>query len=203
MPTVTVRRFVALLATIGLAVLLLPGAVSAHSELVTADPAQGTTVASPYTGPIVLTFSEELATGSKADLANASGTVVASAVVDPAAKTMTVTPTAPLVAGAYEVRWTSIADDGDLLRGTVAFTVAAAPSSSPSPTPTASTAASVAPTLTGSPAPSIAPTPVPSAAGTPTGSGGDVILPIIIALVILGAGAVYLLRRRDRPADRT
>ena len=113
---------------------------------------------------------------------------------------MTITPTASLAPGAYEVRWTSIADDGDLLRGTVAFTVAPAPS--PSPSPTAS-AASAAPTPSETPIPSTAPTPLPSAAGTPAGSGGDVILPIIIALVILGAGAVYLLTRRNRPPDTT
>jgi methionine-rich copper-binding protein CopC len=201
MLTVTVRRFGLSLATVGLAVLLLPGAVAAHSELVTADPAQGTVVPSPYAGPIVLTFSEHLATGSKADLVTASGTVVSSAEVDPAAKTMTITPTATLAPGAYEVRWTSIADDGDLLRGTVAFTVAPAPS--PSPTASASAAPTVASAPAATPIPSTTPTPQPSAAGTPNGSGGDVILPIIIALIILGAGAVYLLTRRDRPADTT
>ena len=49
------------------------------------------------------------------------------------------------------------------------------------------------------PSPSAAPTPVPSADGGTTGSGGDVVLPIILALIILGAGAAYLLTRRNRP----
>lgn len=199
MPTVTVRRLAVLLTTIGLVLFLLPAAVIAHSEFVSADPAQGTVVPAPYAGPIVLTFSEHLATGSKADLVSASGTVVSSAEVDPTAKTMTITPTASVPQGTYEVRWTSIADDGDLLRGTVAFTVAPAPS----PTPTVSAATTATPTaVAATPIASLAPTPGPSAAGTPTGGGGDVILPIIIALIVLGAGALYLLTRRDRPAER-
>ncbi|MEA2611763.1 MAG: hypothetical protein QOG32_1489, partial [Chloroflexota bacterium] len=41
-----------------------------------------------------------------------------------------------------------------------------------------------------------------SAAGGTTGSGtSDVLLPIIVALIILGAGAAYLLSRRGRPTD--
>ena len=34
-----------------------------------------------------------------------------------------------------------------------------------------------------------------------TGSGSDVVLPIIVALIVLGAGAAYLLSRRNRPTD--
>jgi methionine-rich copper-binding protein CopC len=61
-------RFVAWLAIAALVVLSIPAVVSAHSELEKATPADKATVESPFTGPIVLTFSAALADGSKADL---------------------------------------------------------------------------------------------------------------------------------------
>jgi methionine-rich copper-binding protein CopC len=203
-----VRRVAAILSAVPLAVMLLPPLVAAHSELQTSDPAEGSTVPSPYSGPIVLTFSEHLASGSKADLADPSGATVAKAVVDPNAKTMTLTPTTPLSPGAWEVRWVSVADDGDLLRGIVKFTVAAAASAAVTASPDASLApsASAAPaSATPSAAPSTAPSPSssPSGAGTDTGGGGDVVLPIIVALIVLAAGAAYLLTRRNRPGGPT
>jgi copper resistance protein C len=198
------RRVAVLLLTVPLAVMLLPGLAAAHSELVTSDPAQGAVVPSPYTGPIVLTFSEHLASGSMADLVDSAGTTAAKAVVDPNAKTMTFTLTTPLAPGAWEVRWVSIADDGDLLRDIVKLTVAPVASSSAT---TASPVASVASSASAAPpstTPSAAPSPSPSGAGTTTGSGsGDVVLPIIVALIVLGAGAAYLLSRRNRPSDPT
>ena len=203
------RCVAVLLATVPLVVMLLPGLAAAHSDLVSSVPAQGAVVPSPYTGPIVLTFSEHLASGSMADLVDAAGTTVAQAVVDPNAKTMTFTLTTPLAPGAWEVRWVSIADDGDLLRDIVKFTIA--PTGSASATATASPVASVAPSASAAPpsatasaTPSAGTSPAPSSAGSTTGSGsGDVVLPIIVALIILGAGAAYLLTRRNRPPDAT
>jgi len=187
------RCVAALLLAVPLAVTLLPGLVAAHSDLVSSDPAQGAVVPSPYSGPIVLTFSEPLASGSMADLVDSAGTTFAKAVVDPNAKTMTFTLTTPLAPGAWQVRWVSIADDGDLLRDIVTFTVAASASTSPS-------ASAAAPSAI----PSATTSPSPSGAGTTTGTGGgDVILPIIVALIILGAGAAYLLTRRNRRLDTT
>jgi methionine-rich copper-binding protein CopC len=199
-----VRRVAAILMAVPLAVMLLPAMAAAHSELETSDPAEGANVASPYTGPIVLTFSEHLASGTKADLVDPSGATVAQAVVDPNAKTMTVTPTAPLSPGDWEVRWVSVADDGDLLRGIVKFTVATQASAAVTASPEASLApsASAAPaSATSTAAPS--PAPSPSGAGSSTGSGGDVVLPIIVALLVLAAGAAYLLTRRNRPSGPT
>jgi copper resistance protein C len=186
---------------------ILPAVALGHSELTKSVPAEGAVVPSPFTGPIVLTFSEHLATGSKADLVGPDGTTLAAATVDADAMTMTFTLTTPLDPGAYEVRWVSIADDGDVLRQPIVkFTVAAAPSPSPTPvaapTPTSQPSATPTPTaIPASPSPSTGPTPVPSAGGDTTGSGGDVVLPIIVALIVLGAGAAYLLSRRNRPAD--
>jgi copper resistance protein C len=188
-----------------LAVLLVPGLVAAHSELVSADPAANATVPSPYTGPIVLTFSEHLATGSKADLVDASGATVAAATVDPNAKTMTFKLTAPLAPGGYQVKWVSIADDGDVLRQPIVpFTVAAASTStSPSASATASAEPSASATAATTTVPSAAPTPSPSADTGGSSGGSDVIVPIIVALIVLGAGAAYLLTRRNRPTDAT
>ena len=190
------------------AVFLLPAMVVAHADLQTSDPARGSVVPSPFAGPIVLTFSEPLAEGSKADLIGSDGATVAGAMVDVTAMTMTIALTAPLDPGAYEVRWVSIADDGDVLRRPIVkFTVAPAPSpSTPVATATPSAAVTAAPTATpvpATPTPSLAPTPVPSGNGDTTGSGGDVVVPIVVALIVLGAGAAYLLSPRHRPADPT
>jgi methionine-rich copper-binding protein CopC len=193
------RRIAALVAAASLAVFLLPGLTAAHSELVSSDPALGSIVSSPFSGPIVLTFSEHLATGSKADLVAPDGTTIAAATVDGNAMTMSFALTGPLPAGAYKVQWVSIADDTDLLRGILTFTVSSAASDSP-PASIAPTASAAPTTTADSPSPSIGPTPVPSAAGDSSGSGSDVVLPIIVALIVLGAGAAYLLTRRNRPA---
>jgi hypothetical protein len=150
-----------------------------------------------------LTFSEHLATGSTADLVDATGATVASATVDPNAMTMTVTLATPLAPGAYQVKWVSIADDGDVLRQPiVTFTVAAAaasPSTGTSADPSAGSSATAAPTT----ASSAAPTPAPSPGSDSSGNGSDVVIPIIVALIVLGAGAAYLLTRRNRPPDTT
>jgi methionine-rich copper-binding protein CopC len=206
MQDIRVRRSAAIVVAATLAIFMLPGLVAAHSELVTSVPAQGATVPSPFTGPIVLTFSEHLAKGSKADLLGPDGATVAQATVDAAAMTMSFALTAPLAPGPYQIRWLSIADDGDLLRQPiVTFTVAAAPSPSPTAVASAAPSASAAPTAPPASAiPTTAATPAPSASGDPAGSSGnDVVLPIIVALVVLAVGAAYLLSRRNRPTDPT
>ena len=192
------------------AVFLLPAMAVAHADLQTSDPAQGAVVPSPFAGPIVLTFSEPLAKGSKADLIGSNGATVAGTMVDVTAMTMTIALTAPLDPGAYEIRWVSIADDGDVLRQPIVkFAVAPAPSpSTPVATATTSAVVSAAPTtatpsmaaVSSAPSPSLAPTREPSGSSDTTGNGGDVVVPIIVALVVLGAGAAYLLTRRNRPA---
>jgi methionine-rich copper-binding protein CopC len=202
---IRVRRLAALIASAALVVMLLPGPAAAHSELVSSVPAQGATVPSPFTGPIVLTFSEHLAKGSKADLLGPDGASIAKATVDAAAMTMTFALTDTLDPGAYQIQWLSIADDGDLLRQPIIkFTVAPAPTPSPTPVPSVEPSATTAPTAPPATAiPTTGPTPAPSAAGDPAGSSGDVVLPIIVALIILVAGAAYLLSRRNRPPDPT
>lgn len=193
-----------------LLLLALPGAVAADSDLERSTPAAGSTVPSPFDGPIVLEFSEPLAQGSKADLVGPGGTTVASATVNGPAATMTFSLDAALAAGGYLVKWTSVAEDTHVARGTFEFAVAPAVASL-SPAPTAEpTSASTEPPATASltsapdasaPAgsePSASSGPSPGGDGT-SGGGADVVLPIVVVLLIVGAGAAHLLSRRNRP----
>jgi methionine-rich copper-binding protein CopC len=183
--------------------LSLPVIVLAHAELDTSVPAAGSTVESPFDGPIVLTFTEPLGEGSEADLVGPGNGTVTTADVDGPDATMTFRLTGPLDPGPYEVRWTTLADDGHVGRGTFEFTVAPAPPT-PEPTPQPTAAATATPSATPETPPP--PTASPTAAATPsqTGDGGaaggtgDVILPIIVALLLVGTGGAYLLTRRNR-----
>lgn len=202
------RRSLALAITAAtfLLTLVAPAATLAHAELTGSTPADKSSVAGPFAGPITLTFSEALATGSSATLL-AGGTKVADATVSGA--TMTFTLASALAPGAYTIQWTGVAADKHVDRGTVAFTVTeptpapATPTpvpATPTPAPTAAPSATAAP-ATASPAPSIAATAAPVASATPAAgsaasSGGDVILPIVVALVFVALVAVTLLRKR-------
>jgi hypothetical protein len=156
-----------------------------------------------------MTFTEAVVGESHADLRDGGGAVPATSVLD--GDTMTLTPESALTDGDYEVQWTSIAADGDILRGTFLFTVAtpaspeptatAASSSSPTPGPTSSSSPSPSAVASPSLAPSPAATPLPSPSGTgdagDAGSSSDVILPIVLVALLIGGLALLLLRRRD------
>lgn len=188
-----------------LLVAMFPAIVIADAELEQSTPADGATVPSPFDGPIVMTFTAALAEGSTAELLDPDGAPVGSTVVDGPGATMTITFDTPLAAGTHRVRWVAVAEDTHLSRDTFEFTVAPAPPTpapTPEPTPTPEASATAAPATSPpiTPEPSVAPSPSPivdegSASGT-----ADVLLPIIVALVVVGAGAVYLLTRRDRPS---
>lgn len=180
-----------------LAASLLPLPVLAHAELVSSDPADGAVLAAPPSA-ITLVFDEPLADGSSFELVGPSGTV-GSGAIDPAAPTQLILATPSLAPGAYQVKWRSVADDKDIERGVLGFTIAS----------TSIPAAPTTPAETG-PGASTAPTTAPgSAVASPAASGGsgdaaagsstgDVLLPILAALVVVGAGAIYLLRRSPR-----
>lgn len=193
-----------------LLVLILPVAVAAHSELETSAPADGATVPSPFTGPIVLHFSAALASGSKATLLDPAGTTIATATVDGPGAAMAFALDGGLAPGLYEVKWTTVAEDTDVARGTIGFTVSpAAPTASPTATATATASAPppvpAAASPTASPsafpansAPSASPGASTAVGGDSSRGGGDVVLPILFALIVVGAGAAYLLNRRSR-----
>jgi methionine-rich copper-binding protein CopC len=191
------RRIATLLLAAALTTFLVPGLALAHAELETPTPADKSTVTEPV-AEVAGIYSEPMTPdGSSLVVKDATGATVASGTVDPEDDTrMVATPAAPLEGGAYTVESTAVATDGHIEHATWTFTVAIVAA----PSPAASTATSAAPTSApATPLPSVAPTPVPSATGSTTGSGSDVILPIVVALIVLGAGAAYLLSRRNRP----
>ena len=101
-----------------LAVLALPLVALAHVELESASPPDGAVLSEPP-AEIVLTFSAELNTSkSSVTLHDPAGTQIAKGAVDPAHDTVIwrLVPPATLAPGTYEIRWTSVALDGDLLR---------------------------------------------------------------------------------------
>jgi len=99
------------------------GAALAHAHLVSSDPAAGAAVAPPKA--ITLTFSEKLeARFSGAVLSRSGAPLGAQSRLDPSgAKTLTLSPGAPLSPGAYLVSWHAVSVDGHRTKGEVAFTV--------------------------------------------------------------------------------
>jgi methionine-rich copper-binding protein CopC len=201
-----IRRLATAVTVAAAALVLVPGLVLGHAELETATPADKSVVTEPV-AEVSGIYSEAMKPdGSSLVVKDATGTQVAKGSVDPEDDTrMFATPTTPLGNGAYTVESTTLAEDGDIEHAKWTFTVAVA--ASPSPTAVASAAASAvasaaATPLAATPIATVAPAPSPSGDGTATASGGDVVLPIIVALIVLGAGAAYLLTRRNRPSDQ-
>jgi len=205
-----IRRVATGLALAALTLSLVPGLVLGHAELETATPADDSSIDQPVT-EVSGTFSQRMDPDtSKLTVKLVGGGTVAEGRVDPDDdQLMVAIPDTPLGSGDYQVEWVTLSvEDDEIARGTWTFTVAVtatpSPSPTPAPTPTAAPSAAVtpAPTLVpATPVPSVAPTPAPSGDGSATGNASDVVLPIIIALVVLGAGAAYLLTRRTRPTD--
>ncbi len=195
----TGRRALVASALALLILLIATGSALAHSELVSSDPADKAVLAtSPTT--ITLTFSEDLDPGkSSFKLVGPAGTIGTGSVsADPVAMTLDGLALDP---GDYEIQWTSAALDGDILRGTLTFTVSeASPTPSPEP-PSAEPEATAAPSGEPSavPTPEATATPAPSAAPVePSDTSGDVVLPIVIALVLVAGVGAYVLRRSRR-----
>lgn len=184
----------------GTASLLAPATVTAHAEYTSSTPADKAVVPAPFGGPVIIVFSEDLAAGSKVEILGPTGASLGTST--------TIAPGHPSWLefafadapgpGAYTARWTSVADDGDLLRGEFTFTIVAAPPTATPLPPTAVPTATSAPTIAPSPSPASptpAPTPTPSAGGSGSGTGSDVVIPIAAAVVILGGFGLFLLRR--------
>lgn len=221
MPPGPAARLASVVAAIGI-LLALPAATLAHAALDTASPGPDSVVESQPEA-LVATFTEPVDPAKTTmEIRDAGGAVVArgaAADIDDAGLTMTISlPT--LADGTYEVRWTTAALDGHIERGTYRFTVvivaAASPSlepsleppaspsaaSSPSPTPvpvspspTPVTSSPVA-TPSASPALSASASPSPVDAGSAASEGAAVLLPVLAALAVVGALAVWFLRRR-------
>jgi copper resistance protein C len=152
----------------------------AHAELTASDPAQGASVAAPPQ-QVRLTFSEAVTlpdnpvtiTGPGGAAWTVGTPAIAGAVI-----TVPVQPSGP--AGAYTLSYTVIADDGDDVKGTVAFTL--------------TTAASTTTTTTEAPPPTTTASAAPVADTADPDSGMPVWVWILGAVVLAAAGAVVALR---------
>jgi copper resistance protein C len=186
--TVTHVARLACAVLLGLILLLIDAIpIAAHAELVSSDPADNADVEAPFDGPIVLTFDEALAPGSKADLKGPDGSTVGSATVD--GDKLVFRPDQALGPGRYTIQWTSIGADSDVDRGILAFMVVAPPATAtPPPAPTAPPAASASP--------------IPSGSGTPATGSADVLFPLFAAVIALLALGAFLLNRNRRSPGR-
>ena len=200
-PAVTRRALIAIAPAL-LLLLALAGPALAHSDLVSSDPSDGAVLSTPPT-TITLTFSEGLdAARSSFNLVGPSGAVGTGKAAADGDTAMTLGGLS-LAAGSYTIEWTSAAQDGDILRGKLAFTVSQSTPASATPDsgsvppsapegggPSASAAATAQPAPGASAAPSAAPGP-----GGGSGSSGDVVMAVALGLVIVGLVGAFVLRR--------
>jgi methionine-rich copper-binding protein CopC len=202
------RRVPAAIAAIApiaaLVALLVAGAVPvlAHAELVSSDPSDGAQLATPPT-TISLTFSEGLVAARSSFNLTQGGQALGTGHAARDGETTMTLDGPSLDPGGYVIQWTSVAEDGDVLRGTITFTVLDAK-------PAASTA-TAAPTETPrctddcggtSPTPTVmavTPTPLAPADTVPAASSGtDVLLPIVIGLLVVAGVGAFLVSRARR-----
>ena len=181
------RTVAALVASLVLT-LLVAAPVLGHAELESSDPADKAVLDTPPT-TITLTFSAGLhAAKSSFRVMGADGEAGTGKASKNGATVMTAEGLA-LAAGSYTIAWTSVAEDGDIERGQITFVVNA---EAPSPSAAASAQPSTAATATATAVPSSS-----GAAGTPAeaASGGDVLIPIVAALVLVAVTGAFVLRR--------
>ncbi len=172
-------RATALTLLCGLALLLGSGVASAHTRLLSSDPADGASLdAAP--AQVSLEFNETMqADFSTITVIGPDGTAYQSGTVtaDGAVVRTEVSPLGP--AGRYEIGYRGISEDGHPFTGSVAFTLTTAAAA---PTTAAAAAAPAA-------AAAQAPAPVPAQ------DGGAPVWPWIVgAVVLVGGGIVAALR---------
>ncbi|MFT4210717.1 MAG: copper resistance protein CopC [Microbacterium sp.] len=160
---------------------------SAHDELISTDPADGSTVA-VLPAQISLTFGEpplDESGGTVVEVTDAAGTVLndGAATQDDNVITQELTPGAT---GVISVLWRVVSDDGHPVSGGFSFTVAEATTSTPTPT---TETVSATPTATTSPADD------DDVSALPWVIGGALLVVVIVVIVLMGARAGQ--RRRD------
>lgn len=147
--------------------------VLGHAQLVSSNPRSGGTLATtPAT--ISAMFSEVLTPdGSSLVVQNAAGAQVAAGTVSGQDNTSMSANVPQLPDGQYTVLWTAVtADDKAVERGTYSFTVGAAGSTAPTASPSAATGQK-----------------------TETTSGGDVVIALVLAGIVVVVVLAYLFRR--------
>lgn len=171
---------VAVVAVLGL---VAAAPASAHDALVSSDPANGATVATPP-DRVTLTFDQPaLAIGTTLRVIGPGGDVQSGAprLVD-STVTQELAPGIP--AGSYRIAWRVTSTDGHPVSGELTFTASAANPRAPSASPSASPLAVSATAAGGQPGPG--------------GSTARVVVLVVIVLVLLGGGALGLGRRFSR-----
>ncbi len=157
---------------------------SAHDQLVSTEPADGSTVASaPAT--VVATFSSDLIDLSQDMIVTTpDGTRLTGLDVTVSGRQVSAQLPDGLGAGDYTVAWRVVSSDGHPIEGRYGFTVAGG---GPAPTRSASVVATAAPTPVAGAAPSAGPsvpTPIWAAAAA-------------VVVLVIGAMTFVLRRRRD------
>jgi copper resistance protein C len=177
----------ALAALLGLVV--LAGPASAHTELESSSPAEGSSIAAAPT-QVQLTFGEPVTLPpDPVEVTGRDGTAwkIGTPSVDGKVVTVPVSPDGP--AQAYTLTWQAVAKDGDNVTGTVHFTLTAAASASVAPM--TSVTAQAQTTAPSSPAAD----PV-AAAGIPSWIWILVAVAGLLAVIIVGVR-----RLKGRPKD--
>ncbi|PRZ02678.1 copper transport protein [Isoptericola sp. CG 20/1183] len=132
------KKVAVVLFTVALVLVGAPSA-SAHTDLDTAEPADGTTTSGPV-GEVLLTFTRPVTPlGDTVVVEGPDGTVDVDVTQERAGAVVVATPEGGLADGGYEVAWSVAAQDGHPLEGTFSFTVQGtqtAPSEAPEPTVT-------------------------------------------------------------------
>ncbi|WP_224392356.1 copper resistance CopC family protein [Pseudonocardia sp. ICBG1293] len=157
----------------------------AHTELESSNPAADAQVATAPTS-VSLTFSEQVpAADATVTVTGPDGTDYAAGPASGDDGTLAV-PLRPLgAAGGYTVTYRVVSDDGHPVSGTVPFTL-----TSPGPGAAAATPAPAAPEPTAA-----APQTAPPTTAAAQDDGAPVWPWVLLAVVVVGAGAVFALRR--------
>ena len=166
---------------------------SAHAELVSSDPADGSTVNELAT--IHFEFSEDLLDiGNSVVVSGGDGVKQDAVLTYPKANQIdaAVTGVAP---GAVTISWRNASVDGHTEEGVLHVTLLA-PSPSPSPTPTPTVTVTATATPSASVTPSVSPTAVPADGST---SGVSPWLWALLGLVVIGGTAAALVASTRRP----
>ena len=192
------RRLATVVLLSGLAVAATATPASAHAELISSDPAQGATIATPPQ-QVVLTFNEPVTLGATpVAVTGPSGAAwtVGAPVADGAVVTAPVQASGP--AGSYSVVYEMVSKDGDTVRGAVTFTLTAA--AAPPPTTTTTTTTTATTTATTTEAPPATTAVAPAADDTGDDGGIPAWVWVLVAAVVLAVAVVVVLRLRGKKA---
>lgn len=193
--------------TLVLFLMLLPGAVFAHTGLESAVPADGETVTTAV-NELVLTFETVIEPLSEIKVVNEQGNEVELANVDIKDHTLSAKLNEPLPNGKYNVNWTIVGEDGHTVSNEYAFTVNVPEPSAETEEPAISTPDSENTgddTSVTNEDPAVQPEQDNAAAATeevepaeePNNSGNAGIW-IALAVVVVIAGAYVALRRKGK-----